>query len=547
MKNKNILFLLLGMSLSSSAFGQSNDKPYIFGDCEGQVQITEPENSSGHKFSKDCSVAWVLPPAKGTVKAVNVSPLVISGSICKQYEKSNQSLEKYYESILNLSSVSERISSYIDDLTSERTSALGIERELKERRNQIRKEFKVVNSNVIRLRTALAELKEEYKEATDAVRKWQLEGDISKTEDQLFVAEEEFVNLDANLEEVNYTIEDHKDYLRSVKSELNENQLQVGANEKEIAKVIDVVKNLQADFLTKVGSRVTYEYDLPYVKLMKDYSDENPNAKVEFRRMPIKFSKLSVNLNVGSDVSSGTGRVSLPAAQVGGDYYQGMFVAGPTSGSISVELNQAASCGMWDSSSQSLNKDLAMSNDYFNLQNLYEYELAGEAGYKLKYDVMQFYKEKKEGGRRGGFFSSKSWSKETIQSKNTSWFQIDFFSDSSGSNISPELEKQIIASEKAYVIDKLFMGFLQSASNRGAAPIPGFEAGANGAQTAAGELSKCPHLYCQAGAAVLRLADSIWGSSKAESEFSNRKDFKFNGLIRNQRMYKSKGATGYVF
>ncbi len=91
------------------------------------------------------------------------------------------------------------------------------------------------------------------------------------------------------------------------------------------------------------------------------------------------------------------------------------------------------------------------------------------------------------------------------------------------------------------VFDNIAFGTMGYNPSQGG-PTP---TGASGAQTAADGLRNCPHAYCQAGAIVLDVAQSIFGGTSATEEYIKTNNHWAGEEVTEKRPVSFTGIMGF--
>lgn len=162
-------------------------------------------------------------------------------------------------------------------------------------------------------------------------------------------------------------------------------------------------------------------------------------------------------------------------------------------------------------------------NPKFALTAIYEYPFAFKTSVRASYNLKNIYRFISQTGKRGGVFSSKSFSKITESNWGDSALKFHWSDDDPGSKITAaerfEQEKSVKADLLAN-LDKLIM------AKTGLKPSPAPNPGPHGATVVASGLDKaCPgNPYCMAASISLRTLDAVFGSSKMTTSIESSLD-----------------------
>ncbi len=189
-----------------------------------------------------------------------------------------------------------------------------------------------------------------------------------------------------------------------------------------------------------------------------------------------------------------------------------------TSVSGQIVLNLMGACPYFDDIDDRNDNNGNELSNYLVANLVYSWESAIRRGYTAAYNLSHLLTKIEKKSQKGGFFSATSAHSILDAGDSSEWFSTKFNANSSHSNYDPQKQAEITRAVKEELFNKAFREF--AILNAGAAlppPVPHFLT--TGAGRAASELGKCWHLYCQAGSALLGVANSIWGRSEAVAAF----------------------------
>jgi hypothetical protein len=147
------------------------------------------------------------------------------------------------------------------------------------------------------------------------------------------------------------------------------------------------------------------------------------------------------------------------------------------------------------------------------VNSTYSYQLQVTRKYDLWYDFKKLVQIIHEQTTRGGLFSTKTLDSLTDNRSADEWIHIDFASEDSRFETPEETKKSI----RKEFLDRALAQIIALQADS-PTPLLGLIApGKNGASEAGDQLQKCPHAYCQIGAAGLKVLSSIFGSTSATS------------------------------
>lgn len=543
----NPLAVLAAMSIVGVS-QLSEAKPYRYSDCDSRVNIKHPAGANDLFFNKQCTVAYVLPPKLGNIVVGEIFDLQIDRNICSAIDYINSATASDRQTISHYAEAMTEIAKRFKEAQQQKTLYTQELRQIETDMVALDEAIIQADEQIATINGVLSGLQQQRATCPSVVQCRRIDREIQTKNGELQAAQSarrvaagRQTALDRRSTRIDTRLQSTIDLEASLQIQISE--LRSTLEDLEGA-VVDAYKERRV----MAGAQIHYQYSDGQSELLAQYRALNRGQIAEsfFQPMQVTHSMLNLTTEVGSDFGTASQRISMPATTANGtDFRNGQFAAAPSSGSFNVEINQVAACGLMTDNGE-IDLQRVLDTRYLSLQNLYEYEVAGEIGYSSRFNVAELYERIQTSGSRGGFFSRRRYTSVTENSEFDSSFDIRFFSDS-GSGYTDELKQQIIQDEKEFAVDQLFKEFLALSSSGGQLPVPQLDGSPNGAQAASAALSKCPNLYCQVGAALLGVADAIWGSSKATSHFRRTREFEYNKTVRDQRMFSFRGATGYVY
>jgi len=318
----------------------------------------------------------------------------------------------------------------------------------------------------------------------------------------------------------------------------------------DLEKVQDAyVKSMERlkTFHNMPGATAQISYQVKHQALVDGYQQLNPG--ITFRAIPLRSAKIYVLRRIGSaDASTrlqavldagipGSHAASEDDPSIAND--QGVLSGESQSGQLTLSLLGA--CPYYNSVSKTMPSKISATElaSHMVAKVEYEYDLQAQRNYKLKYNLGAFVSRIQSSESKGGLFSSKTINKLIVEEKTSDWFEI-LVEAEDGRWVYEDQFAQIM---KAQVVDRAVRNIAMLVQG---APIaaPGLaNPGPNGAETASKELRKCPNVYCQAGAAILDVANAIFGSKSSVAEFvrnhstwvieesQERKPLQYRGIV----------------
>lgn len=292
------------------------------------------------------------------------------------------------------------------------------------------------------------------------------------------------------------------------------------------------------DYANLEGATGQIVWSVRWNKVIDEYKRLNTNLKVTWTRMPLTEAVLTSTVKVGDNLDttlSGLKSATIPGGKPSGfsGMGNGQKVEGAAlqpsppkeasiafgdsvSGQIVLSLVGACPYLSADTASNRIDSDKLAAHMVANL--IYTYEVASHRGYTARYNLSNLLRRIESKSQKGGFFSTEALNAIAEGGDSSDWVDIRFDANSSGFQYSAEEQSILAVTIKKELIDRAIKHVaVLTAGPAAVGQIPDFME--NGANRSASELRKCVHMYCQVGAGLLGVADSIWGRSNAAAEF----------------------------
>jgi hypothetical protein len=205
-----------------------------------------------------------------------------------------------------------------------------------------------------------------------------------------------------------------------------------------------------------------------------------------------------------------------------GDVGQDDGIVSGQAQSSQLVLSMTGACPYYDSVHRTLPREIAGSElSAHVVANIrYTYNLQALRKYTAKYNLGAFVRKLQQSESHGGLFSTKTINRLIEDEHTNDWFQITTYSEDGRETFDPQFAQTI----KAEMIDRALKNIALLVTGEPVAAPQLSQPKANGASVASGELRKCPYLYCQVGAAVLDVANAIFGKSTSVAEYIHTHD-----------------------
>ena len=305
------------------------------------------------------------------------------------------------------------------------------------------------------------------------------------------------------------------------------------------------------------GGVARFYLETSYNELIQAYKDENPN--INFVRIPMKQSYLSITdrtidfANINPSMSA---VIAIESANIGtmplltnlfveeqtGESveFPGSFFGDSTSGSLT--FSTIGICPLIQKYGLNMSDFSVADVPELHANVTYQYEVQVERNHKVEINLHQLAKRIEESVSKGGFLSRKNVHKLTEKTEHESWIKVTVLSDDVDHEFKEEYTKTVVQEQMQWFLDQIaHVRFGQP----GSFPQAALPTGENGADVAAGALTKCPRMYCKIGSYALKFISASFGKKSALSEYTKSEDAWSFREVKDKKMVPLVG--GYTF
>lgn len=293
-----------------------------------------------------------------------------------------------------------------------------------------------------------------------------------------------------------------------------------------------------SDLSNTQGASIEMNFSIGIGENLFAYQELNNNLPVKFSPVALKNVKLAWNEIEKIDPAMKIAfnkSISIPAADVIG--------AGTFNGRL--DLSLFGVCPLKDPFSNEFPKKLKVKtlSGLITPNVVYEYDLAATYTYKASYNLSTLASKIKKNSSSGGLFKTSTTSKIIEKNESDSYFKFEM--DCDDARICEQLKTETAFSIKLRLVKEVFDNI--ALATMGYNPSQGgpTSTGPSGAQTAAEALRKCPNAYCQAGAIVLDVAQSIFGGTSATEQYIKTNDHWAGEEVTEKRPVSFSGIMGF--
>ena len=316
-------------------------------------------------------------------------------------------------------------------------------------------------------------------------------------------------------------------------------------------------------FANEVGGDGFYSMDNGFEQLVKEYARLNEDTGLNFKELTLDQSYLNFNEKSYEDANAPGHRLVLevdipgiggfPVLSALGTFIEEgnlveyekvpdgavLFNGGMVG---EVLFSKVGACAVLEDIGEVDAFSMSDVKGKLKANASYQYQVQVTRKYAVTYNLKDFWQRVQKQGKRGGFFSTKSFSSLVDTKRSDSW--ITFHNESQDQRF--EYSDEDIKEIKKEFIDRAIKQAMAAKTNDPKAYLTLLNPPEKNGSTVIGEeLSKCPHLYCQIGAAGFRILGSIFGSSEASSNFIQKFDQTTSETVTSDRMVTQFGTTGF--
>lgn len=286
-------------------------------------------------------------------------------------------------------------------------------------------------------------------------------------------------------------------------------------NDDEIKKLFDQ-RNLAieqyGDLAQTLGASLEFNFSTSIDTQLEKYRDLNPSLDVTFQPVVIKNARIAWNQETSVDPAMKVAMnqvVAIPDMnQLGHGSFNGRL-----------DLSLIGACPLRDPFINTLPSVLK----YRDVAGLitpnfqYQYELEATYKYKATYNLSSLASKIRKVSSKGGLFKTSSYASLSESAESEGWFKLEIECDDARVCDSVKADTAIVIKNRLIkeVFDNISLSTIGTSLNAIESEAPG----KNGASAGAEALRKCANPYCQAGAVVLDVANSIFGGTSKTDEF----------------------------
>ncbi|MBT4762377.1 MAG: hypothetical protein HOO06_11815 [Bdellovibrionaceae bacterium] len=527
------LFFVLGIT----NYAQATPRKHSL--CNSSA-IQSPENSAGFFFGEDCKQIYVLPPKEGTLEVTSFNydlRALQCGAINHQVDKANEIIINLVEEDKKLTLRRSKIREQNAAVIAKRNKCFNFDPKvdkLKDKKNKV--------GSAIRIRQSkLVQLEDQYNSCSDqnASDCRYLPYDITSLKNQIqnFNAKSEIIDsaILSYTERKDSCLQNIDRYVTGLSRSDTELNSIINNYRKEL-NVLQSNMNLMYNNLAPIAtSTLGIKYESHYVQLVEEFKSLNPG--VNFNKMPNSSMALEVKLvrdghrqNIPMVISSDIHAVSLAPTEISIDLYPAGIDLRPTANVVfseslsgTMSLNQLGTCMI----TRRMENQTGVTNDLNEIAELiggnvfYTYQLQTDRKFEFKYNEHELFRRIKKKSRKGGLFKTSVAQSLTEELNAKSWLQVKVTSEDSR-NVYVDSQKMISEIRSEYLNRAIFKVAKYFVSKEQLHLLtPPSE---NGAAVASKELKKCPNPYCQFGAAVLDVANAIFGEAQSSASHTRTID-----------------------
>lgn len=530
---------LIGLTMSGAAISLPTIYP---------TEITNLKNVINNTTSNivadtvDPNVFYVMPPNTGTSEVTGLHTITANVGFCKEMAQ----LQGYSRSS------SERIS------------------RLEEQEFQAMGELNAIQKRLVSARDEAAQyITQNNLTELDYIdnRITQLEGNIAELNDKLTTCEgnscQEFLDqLGREKEEKSKLIG-----RRQVLARQHTRSMGMYVRKQQAVKNIQLEYQEASEAWTTLANKIRSIQE-EYIKLYKKFSelegaqasisfdsswDENVKVLAEQNQNRFAFKKIetrdSVIMTSVADVKNLPSTGSIMSFNIGGKFSEGALrlPAYPQDVVGNIRLSLLGVCPMLHPLDYNIPVENGTTKMKFGLTASYEYPSAFVAKAKATYNMHKLYQKIMSSGKKGGFFSSKSFTSVTEKTFFKDEFKVEWSEQDESVAFSEEEKAELEQGWRHQIFTRLAAIGLPAQSNPGAMVAP--EVPKTGATVLGQSLTNnkvCnSNKYCAAATVGINVMDAIFGSSKSTASYTNVQDVDMTESMSRESMTYRPYITSY--
>lgn len=316
----------------------------------------------------------------------------------------------------------------------------------------------------------------------------------------------------------------------------------------------------KVNFAKVEGGRGKFVVESAMTKLLQDYKTANPRLNV--LAMPVDQAFLSIN-EVKADETANSSAMpavlSLTAVGISRvpmlrdpslmlqfkEFVPGQAPDGAKlfGGALpgQLQVSNIGACALQKSIGSTPAFSMGDVKSYIAAASTFSYQVQVERKHKITIKFRELISQLHEQSKKGGFFSTETLNKFIDERQTGTWVEFDV--DSNDGRF--EYSDQYVREVKKEAMDAAIAQIVAVQTGSPTAMLALIETGKNGAGTIGDELQKCPHLYCQIGAAGMKVLDSIFGSSSAVSHLLKTVQAERIEKVAEKKMVPAFGTTTF--
>lgn len=206
-----------------------------------------------------------------------------------------------------------------------------------------------------------------------------------------------------------------------------------------------------------------------------------------------------------------------------------------------IRMSSIGACALLNNLGTTTSFKISDVKTYIAASATYSYQLQVTRKHKITYNLKELVKQLHEQTTRGGFLSSETINNFVDDRSSSTWIQFDMSSEDSRYQYTDEYIREV----KKEFLDRALAQVIELQTGSPVALLGLIDPGKNGADTAAGELAKCPDVYCQIGAAGLKVLSSIFGSTSATASLIKAVSGEMTETVTEKRMVPAYGTYSF--
>ena len=293
--------------------------------------------------------------------------------------------------------------------------------------------------------------------------------------------------------------------------------------QEKLVKLHKTYNDMYSSFGRMEGARASMIFESKWDENVASLRQNNPGFS--FQKIQTQDAIITTSI---ADLKSIPRDGAILSYEMGGSVSEGMikFPSYPDNLSGNVRLSLLGSCPVLHPEYFDINLPNGSDKMKYGITVSYEYPSAFVASAKMTYNMHKIYEKIVKSGKKGGFFSSRSWSSAQEKTFFQDEFKVEWKEQDASNAISPEDKDEMEKEMRNRIFGRLAAIGLPSLPNPGQLLAPTLPT--NGASFLGSSLANnkacSTNIYCMSAAIGIQTLAAIFGNSSTSASYKNTQD-----------------------